>query len=203
VHSPRHVRSFAELDDAQVDLVAEAWRLRARDGGEGYLHALINEGKVGGASLAHSHSQLVWIPVEPPALRPERGQPCRLCALLADELAAGTRIVAQTGGAVALCPAAGRVPYELLIAPRHHERDAFTSPLLAAALRLLRDVIVRLREAEGAVAWNAWVHTGEHWHVEALPRLTIAAGVELGAGISINPVRPEDAAAVLRNASGV
>jgi UDPglucose--hexose-1-phosphate uridylyltransferase len=202
VHSPRHVRTFAELDDDQIGLVAEAWRLRAQSGG-GYLHALINEGKLGGASLAHSHSQLVWIPVDPPALREERGEPCRLCALVAAERAERTRVVEESSGAIALCPPAGRVPYELLIAPLAHEADAFSSTCLAAALRLLRDAIRRLRALEGAVAWNAWVHTGEHWHVEVLPRLTIPAGVELGAGISINPMPPEDAAAALRNVRGV
>jgi UDPglucose--hexose-1-phosphate uridylyltransferase len=111
--------------------------------------------------------------------------------------------VEEAAGAVLLCPPAGRVPYELLIAPLAHEADPFSSPCLAAALRLLRDAIRRLRAIEGAVAWNAWVHGGEHWHVEALPRLTIPAGVELGAGISVNPLPPEDAAAGLRNVGGV
>jgi UDPglucose--hexose-1-phosphate uridylyltransferase len=196
VHSPRHVRTFAELDDTQVDLVAEAWRLRA-ESGEGYLHALINEGKLGGASIAHSHSQLVWLPFDPPALADERGG---LRALLADERAEGTRVVEEAGGVIAVCPSAGRVPFELLIAPLEREPDAFASPRLATALRLVRDAIRRLRALEGAVAWNAWVHTGNHWHVEVLPRLTIPAGVELGAGIAINPLPPEDAAAALRNA---
>jgi UDPglucose--hexose-1-phosphate uridylyltransferase len=202
VHSPHHVRTFAELDDEQIDLVAHAWRLRAQSG-DGYLHALINEGKLGGASLAHSHSQLVWIPVDPPALRAERGEPCRLCALLASERAEGTHVVEDADGAVVLCPPAGRVPYELLIAPLEHEADAFSSACLAAALRLLRDAVRRLHAIEGAVAWNAWVHGGEHWHVEALPRLTIPAGVELGAGISVNPMPPEDAAAALRDVGDV
>ena len=76
VHAPTHVRSFAELDDAQVEAVAEAWRLRGLAGAEaglGYLHALVNEGRAAGASLAHSHSQLVWLGDEPPAVAAETG----------------------------------------------------------------------------------------------------------------------------------
>jgi UDPglucose--hexose-1-phosphate uridylyltransferase len=203
VHSPQHVRTFAELDDDQLELVAEAWRRRARAVSGPYLHALVNEGRIGGASLAHSHSQLVWIPLEPPALAAERGQPCRLCALLADELDAGVRVVADEGGVVSLCRPAGRVPYELLICPRRHEPDAFASPELPAGLRLLRDAVELLRKLEGPVAWNAWVHNGEHWHAEVLPRLTVPAGIELGAGISINPLPPEDAAAALRHAAAL
>ena len=47
---------------------------------------------------------------------------------------------------------------------------------------------------------NAWLHTGGHWHFELLPRLTVMAGLELGAGIYVNAVSPADAAAALRDA---
>jgi UDPglucose--hexose-1-phosphate uridylyltransferase len=201
VHTPRHVRSFAELEDDEVALVAEAWRRRARDIGGPYLHAFVNEGGAAGASLAHSHSQLVWMAAEPPAAAAERGSSCRLCALVAEELAEGERIVVERAGAVLLCPKAGRGPYELLIAPRAHETDAFTSEGLAGALELLRDGIRRLRAVEGPVPWNAWLHTGTHWHVEVVPRLTVHAGIELGAGIYVNPLPPEQTATALRDAA--
>jgi galactose-1-phosphate uridylyltransferase len=58
--------------------------------------------------------------------------------------------------------------------------------------------VTRLRTVEGAVPWNAWLH-GDH--IELVPRLTILAGVELGAGIYVNTVAPEDAAAALRGAA--
>ena len=48
---------------------------------------------------------------------------------------------------------------------------------------------------------NAWLHDGGHWHLEVVPRLTILAGLELGAGIYvINALAPEDAARALRDA---
>jgi hypothetical protein len=56
IHTPEHVRSFADLSDAQVALVAEAWQQRietALDEGFEYVHALINEGRLAGASLPH------------------------------------------------------------------------------------------------------------------------------------------------------
>ena len=43
------------------------------------------------------------------------------------------------------------------------------------------------------------MHDTRHWHVEVLPRLTVFAGIELGAGIYVNTLAPEDAAAALRN----
>ena len=68
IHSPEHRRSLAELDREQLDVVAEAWRLRAeaaREGGK-VIFAGVNEGRAAGASLLHSHSQLYWLDQEPP-----------------------------------------------------------------------------------------------------------------------------------------
>jgi UDPglucose--hexose-1-phosphate uridylyltransferase len=196
VHSPAHVRSFAELDDDQVALVAEAWRSRARaarEEGLGYLHALVNEGREAGASLPHSHSQLVWLREPPSAVADERV--AELPRLLArDELR-----VAETARIAALAHPAGRGPYELLVVPLDREDDAFASERLDEALRLLADIVERLRDVEGIVPWNAWLHNGSHWHFEVLPRLSVFAGIELGAGIYVNTLAPEEAAARLRD----
>ena len=55
-----------------------------------------------------------------------------------------------------------------------------------------------LRAVEGPVPWNAWLHPG---HLELVPRLNVFAGIELGAGIWVNTVAPEDAARALRGAA--
>jgi UDPglucose--hexose-1-phosphate uridylyltransferase len=69
------------------------------------------------------------------------------------------------------------------------------------ALELLADAIRRLHEVEGAVPLNAWLHDTGHWHVEIVPRLSVLAGIELGAGIYVNSVAPETAAEELRQAA--
>jgi UDPglucose--hexose-1-phosphate uridylyltransferase len=201
VHSPRHVRSFAELGDEEIALVTQAWRARADAGRReelGYLHAIVNEGRAAGASLAHSHSQLVWIQHEPPLVEGEHDGSCRLCSLLR-EIGAGSTVI-ESGALVLFCPPAGRAPYELMIAPKDHERDAFESERLEPALAHLRQGIRLLCEVEGPVPWNAWIHTGSHWHLEVVPRLTVFAGIELGAGIYVNPLPAAEAAARLRGA---
>src|SRR5207244_2949280 len=58
VHSRRHIRSIAEADDDELELVAEAWQRRGADE-PGFVFPLLNEGREAGASLPHSHSQLV------------------------------------------------------------------------------------------------------------------------------------------------
>ena len=68
VHSRRHIRSIAEAEDDELELVAEAWRRRAADE-PGHVFALLNEGREAGASLPHSHSQLAGSPSPAPRAR--------------------------------------------------------------------------------------------------------------------------------------
>jgi UDPglucose--hexose-1-phosphate uridylyltransferase len=192
VHTPEHVRSIAELDDAQLALVAEAWQRRER-AVPGYLHALINEGRVAGSSLLHSHSQLVWLADEPPAVAREHN--------LRRALEDGYEVL-ERDGVIAACSYAPRLPYETIVAPLAPETDPFSSELLAPALALLADLVRRLHAiGDGPIPLNAWLHQGEWWHLELVPRLTVLAGIELGAEIYVSTVDPAEAAANLREAS--
>jgi UDPglucose--hexose-1-phosphate uridylyltransferase len=208
IHSPEHVRSFTELGPSQIMAVAEAWRLRATGApaeGSAYVHAIVNEGGAAGASLPHSHSQLIWLPETPPEAVAEepnlRSGSCALCRLLDEQRPAGPLLVDEDDGVTTLAAPAGRVPYELLIAPDAHAegRAGFDDPRrLAAALGLLAQGVRRVFAREGPVPWNAWLHNSGHWHIEVVPRLTVLAGLELGARIYINALPPEQAAAALR-----
>jgi UDPglucose--hexose-1-phosphate uridylyltransferase len=183
VHSRRHIRSIADADDDELELVAEAWRRRAADE-PGYVFALLNEGREAGASLAHSHSQLVWLREPPPA----RVQP-------------RAELVFEQDGVVVACPWASRVPYETVIAPTEPEAEALESKRLALALKLLAETVRRLQRLEGHVPLNAWLEQSpDDWRIVLFPRLTILAGLELGAGIHVNTLPPEEAAARLGSA---
>jgi UDPglucose--hexose-1-phosphate uridylyltransferase len=199
VHSPQHRRSIAELGAEQLELVAEAWRLRAAAAeNEGKtIFACVNEGRAAGASLLHSHSQLVWLDTEPPVPKAERGETCRLCRYLELERAEGIRVVEERDRLVLLCPYASRSAYECLIAPVEHEEYAFPSPLLGSALELAAEALRRLAATEGHRPMNLWLHEAGHWHLELLPRLSVFASLELGAGHYINTLAPERAAEAL------
>ncbi|MCA1682878.1 MAG: hypothetical protein LC685_02615 [Actinobacteria bacterium] len=167
IHSARHASSVGDLRGDELELVARAWRERARAAsaaGFKYVQAVLNEGRDAGASLPHSHSQLLPLPCEPPLVAAER----------------------DAGG----------------IAPRAHEGDGFGNDL-SGALRLLGEVVRRLHVVSGSVPLNAWLHTAPfgmegHWHIEVVPRLTIPASLELGAGVYVNTLAPEEAAKILR-----
>ena len=185
IHGPEHRHSLGELADPTLELVAEAWQRRARETG-GICFALLNEGHDAGASLPHSHSQLAWLPVPPPAAQSEAGLPQLIPVLARDGVAAG-------------CPVASRVPYELLIAPERLEPDGLRSELLAPALQLLAELIRRIQRAQETdfVPLNAWLHPGHPWHIEVFPRITRLASLELGAGLFVDSLAPETAAAAL------
>jgi UDPglucose--hexose-1-phosphate uridylyltransferase len=196
VHVPRHARSIAELDSAELALVAEAWQRRAQERGSGYVHALVNEGADAGSSLPHTHSQLVWLDEAPPAVTAERAaleRDCPLCRPREESL-----VIADRGGVVLSAAWAGRLPYELLVAPIAHEGDPWTSPRLACALELAAEGLRRLHALDGPRPANVWLHGAGHWHLEVVPRLTVLAGLELGAGVYVNTLDPEAAASALR-----
>jgi UDPglucose--hexose-1-phosphate uridylyltransferase len=213
VHAPGHVTAFSELGLEQVEQVCDAWARRApafRDGGYDHVLCTLNDGPGSGASLDHTHSQLTALAVAPPlvAARLARfGDGCPVC----DELhadGAGARTVLEQGGVRVYAPWASAAPYQLRAAPLAHRADGLAEPAaLAAALHGIAAVYAR---ALGDAPWNAWLHSsplrggdhGLHWHLEALPRLTVLASMELGAGLPICPVDPGAAAQTLRGGTG-
>jgi UDPglucose--hexose-1-phosphate uridylyltransferase len=140
----------------------------------------------------------------------ERHQGCFFCRVVADELTHQERFVAKTTQFIAVCPYASRMPYEMWLLPREHAshfelQDEDTLNELAF---FLRELIQRLEALHGRLAYNFFIHTTPfdssfpahyHWHIEIFPRLTITAGFEWGTGYYINPVPPEQAAAILRS----
>ena len=195
IHTPRHCHFLTELTDDELAMVAEAWQARAATRGA-YLHAFVNEHAEAGASLPHTHSQLVWFDGPPPEVERELAEAaCPLC-----EPAGGDQLtITERDGVVLRAAWAGRMPYELLVAPAEHDSSPWRSEHLAPALQLAAEGLRRLHKLEGPCPMNLWVHASGHWHVEIVPRLTILAGIELGAGYFVNPLPPETAAEALRD----
>jgi UDPglucose--hexose-1-phosphate uridylyltransferase len=216
VNAPDPVSSLAQLDPAQVSLAVDVWRERMRaHAGAACLHLMVNEGAGAGASVAHTHAQLFAMDFVPAAIARERERfgayatrtmgGNLLADLLQQEVRRRERIVVIDPEAVLISAWGARVPYQLMIVPRSPRlRFEDDGPTAAA---LLRDALTRLRRRLGAdVAVNLWVRTAprgaEHfcWRIDIVPRLTHLAGFELGTGLGLNIVTPEQAAAELRDA---
>ncbi len=224
VESPRHVASLSELNDVELTLMMRAYRDRMvaiQQQSTQLRYALVfkNVGPEAGASLEHSHSQLVATPMVPHEVEREilaarrlyrqHGR-CFFCQVLEQELEERHRFVAETEHFVAVCPYASRMPYEMWILAREHAShfECQADDLLTELAVFLQQLIRRLESVHGRLAYNYFIHTAPfdtsplrhyHWHIEIFPRLTTPAGFEWGAGYYINPVPPERAAAILRS----
>lgn len=203
IHGPAHVVTFADLPAGVLATTAAAWRARrqAHSGEAAWTAVGVNEGPAAGASLDHSHSQVVPFAEIPPgvaAQAPAFGDACALCAALGIEDA---RTVRRADGLRTIAPAWSRFAYELWIAPDAHVAEPGWDELATA----IADAAQRLRAVLGPdLAWNCIVYAAPagnerwHWHAEVWPRLTIPAAAELGAGVWINIVDPDVAAGELR-----
>ena len=222
IESPQHVASTADLSDKQLREVLWVYRDRMADlkKDKRLVYGMIfkNVGAAAGASLEHTHSQLIVMPIVPITVREEisgsleffnyRGR-CVYCDMIQQELAAEKRIVLDTPGFVAIAPFAARFPFETWILPKAHSShyENIQKHGVDDLARVLRQVISRIERAVDRPAYNYILHTAPfdshelghyHWHIEIIPRLTNTAGFEWGTGFYINPVPPEEAAAFLR-----
>jgi UDPglucose--hexose-1-phosphate uridylyltransferase len=216
VNAPDPVSSLSELVPEQVALAVDVWRERMREHAEAaYVHLIVNERREAGASLPHTHAQLYALGFVPAAVARERERfgayatrtmgGNLLADLVQEEVRRRERIVAIDSESVLMAPFAAAVPYQLVIAPRT-ARMRFEDEGPAGAA-MLHDALGRLARRLGSPPpLNLWVRTAprgsEHfcWRIDILPRLTHLAGLELGAGVNLNIVAPERAAAELRDA---
>jgi UDPglucose--hexose-1-phosphate uridylyltransferase len=216
VNAPDPVISLSELAPEQVAEAMEVWRVRMRAHPDAaYVHLIVNERREAGASLPHTHAQLYALDFVPAAVARERERfgayatrtmgGNLLGDLVQEEVRRRVRIVAIDQDTVLMAPYGARVPFQLMIAPRTpRPRFEDEGPTGAA---MVHDALSRLGRRFGAhPPLNLWVRTApsgaEHfgWRIDILPRLTYLAGLELGAGVHLNIVPPEQVAAELRDA---
>jgi UDPglucose--hexose-1-phosphate uridylyltransferase len=209
------VTSLAELEPSQVDTAMSVWRerMRAHDDAA-YVHVIVNEGKEAGASLPHTHAQLYALPFVPAAVARERERFTAysdrtqgrnlLEDLVQEEVRRRERVIAIDDEAVAIAPFAARVPFHIQVVPRAPvARFSDDGPLGG---RLVHQVLNRLRATLGPLPpLNMWVRTAPRdaasfcWRIEIMPRLAQLAGLEIGTGVHLNVLAPEEAAERLRD----
>jgi UDPglucose--hexose-1-phosphate uridylyltransferase len=223
IESPQHNTSLAQQPVEQIDAVLRTLQARSNDLLQDARFQTIvlfkNHGESAGTSLAHPHFQLIATPVVPQLLRikhriatdyfDQTGR-CLYCVQLAEELACGQRVIAENDQFAAFVPYASHVPFETWVLPKQHQ-SAFglaNTALLRPLAAILKTVLLKLRVGLENPDFNMTIDTvprGDDdkeyflWHVQILPRLTTPAGFELGSGMSINTVLPEESANFLRS----
>ena len=178
------------------------------------LHAqpILNQGRASGASIEHPHAQLVAIAFTPPLvdeLLARFAVASRDLVVDSIDEAAERGCLLRKAGAVSWCPPGATSPYMVRVAlPSGGERfDRATEDDMMHFTEALQDALARLHATLGGPAYNIVVHTAPrddlrpfHWWAEIVPRLGVYGGFEMGTGVWVNPVAPEDAAATLRDA---
>ncbi len=223
IESPRHLTSATQLSTETLRDVFWIYRDRLldlkKDNRLVYGMIFKNVGAAAGASLEHTHSQLIVTPIVPINVAEEiegsqayygyRGR-CVYCDMIEQELAFEKRIVVDSPGFVAFCPFAARFPFETWILPSNHASHYETLSRSSAEelARVIKRVLAKIETALDRPAYNYIIHTAPfdtsalghyHWHIEIIPRVTKTAGFEWGTGFYINPVPPEEAATFMRS----
>jgi UDPglucose--hexose-1-phosphate uridylyltransferase len=222
IECPFHEVNMARLSEDNIREILWVYRDRLvdlkKDPRLVYGMLFKNVGAAAGASLEHSHSQLIVTPIVPINVWEEmtgaleffnyRGR-CIYCDMVYQELAAEKRAVLDTPNFLALAPFASRFPFETWIIPKHHNShyENIQKNEIEELGTVLKTILLKLQGALDNPSYNYMIHTAPfdtqalphyHWHIEIIPRLTRVAGFEWGTGFYINPVPPEQAAEYLR-----
>lgn len=193
-----------------------------------YVLIFENRRPSGGATIEHPHAQIYGYPAIPPRVRTEldacrehvdRTGRCLYCDIAAREGVEGVRVVSETAGFIAIVPFCARWPFEVHLLSRRHAYDmvGLTDPERSELAGLLAGVLTAYDNLFGApLPYVMAVHQaptdGQRWeavshlHVELMPtqrtadRHKVMAGSELGAGVFVSEMNPEEAARRLRRA---
>jgi UDPglucose--hexose-1-phosphate uridylyltransferase len=239
-----HGIALHEMSETHLALIFQTYRHRiqtlyATDSRLKYVLAFKNFGPAAGASIPHTHSQIIAMPVIPQNVHDEvensrayfvKNHRCIFCSLIDEALTFEATIYDRLSGSIrrkinvgqyvidrgskfiAIKPFASRFEWEIHLLPLQHQADFLqvSDDELTDFASLLRRTMARLDAVIGGAQYNYFLHTqphgkeysdcaaSYHWHLEICPRTSIPTGFELGAGLAVNTISPEQAAEQLR-----
>ncbi len=234
-----------EMDVSHLQMLFQTYRQRmqelyANDKRIRYVLIFKNFGEAAGASIKHTHSQIIAMPVIPENVYNEihhsrnyyeKHHQCIFCTLIDEALTFEATIYDRESGKIrrkidvgqyviergkkfiAIKPFASRYEWEVHILPLKHESDFISTSDedLEDLGMVLKNTMARLDRVIGGAQYNFFLHSqphadaGEdcsasyHWHLEICPRTSIPTGFELGSGLFVSTISPEDAAQRLRD----
>ena len=180
---------------------------------DGVKHVILfkNEGGKAGASIAHTHSQIMALPILPPKVAAEAAAyncyrldkaSCPYCDIIKEE-SNKSRIIWEDEYLFVLAPYASDSPYGAWFLPKRHikqisdlthkEKESF-----AGALKVVLGTLDEIGISYNYFIENAVNSEDYHMHIKLSPRPNVWAGLELGTGVIINPIPPEYAAKLYR-----
>jgi len=222
IETPDHDRDPSNMDPERVRDIFRAYRERIidlkRDIRLKYVLVFKNCKSAAGATLDHSHSQLIATPIIPKRVLEEMDgankyyeykERCVFCDMVRQEMETGKRLVLENNRFISIEPFAARFPFETWILPKEHIPffEEMAENYYQDLADIFRETLRRINKALNSPPYNFIIHTTPisegyvdyyHWHLELMPKLTRVAGFEWGSGFYINPTPPETAAEYLR-----
>lgn len=211
IDTPEHGKEIHELSVEHIvkiiDTYIERNKTLSKIEGINYVLIFKNEGGKAGASVPHSHSQIYALPVVPPMVEEEtlaiekyiieKGS-CPHCDIIKGEIN-GPRVAWEDENFIVICPFASRNPYGSWFMPKRHVAniDDLHIKEKESLAKAMKHILGKLDSLD--ISYNYFFHDSlscedQHMVLKLAPRPNVWAGLELGTGIIINPVPPEDAA---------
>jgi UDPglucose--hexose-1-phosphate uridylyltransferase len=224
IESPDHNLPLCEMDKKQVERVFLTYKQRflqlSRDPRFETIILFKNHGQAAGTSLSHPHSQVVALPIIPSTVLQKvevarryfaKTGLCLYCQIVENEIRADERVVIQSENFLAYEPFGSHTPFETMILPKWHAPSfaEITDEQCRELAGVMQQIIKRINAVLNTPAYNFALysiplnegnHKIYHWHFKIYPRVSQPAGFELGSGMYINTMVPEDAARYLREA---
>jgi UDPglucose--hexose-1-phosphate uridylyltransferase len=219
VETPHHGLEFHNFDTGQIELVyrmvCQRYSELSADQRIKYIQIYKNRGLFAGASMTHSHTQILALPAVPGENRGllkyyNQHHQCLLCSVLKEEKKQQVRVVGESEYFLIICPYASRFSYESWIIPKKHAEhfNAISNEELEDLAETIKAFLLTIVECLDNPSYNIVINTapvnvpyceGYHWFLEIVPRLIVNAGVEFATGCYMNPVAPELAAVCFRD----
>jgi UDPglucose--hexose-1-phosphate uridylyltransferase len=211
VDSPLHGENPADFSQEHMERLIHVYRDRyvhySSSGLVKYVSIFKNWGREAGASLSHSHSQLITLPILPPMIKREmdaigRASSCPFCDVVMRERES-CRLIDENEGWILIAPFYSQTPYETWILPKRHfanlqEMHADEGKSLAL---LLKRTLGSMRSLLSDPPYNYMIFQlpfGYHLHIRISPAISKIAGFEKSTGVYLNSFAPEQAAEEIR-----
>ncbi|VVB64381.1 Uncharacterised protein [uncultured archaeon] len=213
VDSPDHGTGPADFSRDQLEQILEVYRDRYSHyqnlQGVSYISIFKNWGDAAGASMSHTHSQIIAVPIVPPLIKRETtalssASFCIYCNI-AERETSSSRLITSNDSWVLIAPFYSIAPYETWILPKEHISDlvAMDENQRRDLSQILGDALRRMKSLLDDPPFNYMIFQqpfGYHLNIRIQPALTKIAGFERSTGVYINPIPPEQAASELRMA---
>ncbi len=223
IETPSHNQGIGDMTISNVRQIFYAYKSRLldlkKDSRFRYIKLFKNHGAGAGATIPHSHSQIIALPVVPSLLKEKveiarrhylAKERCLCCDIIAHERELQHRVLLENEDFVVLAPYASRYPFELSLYPIQHKTrfEDLDDSLLEGLARAVKNTIERLNRVLDYPDYH-WILTNApfdgdispffHWYLEIIPLITGTGGFELGTQSYINTVFPEEAVEILKD----